>query len=335
MTTATSAPADAIAATIDAAWRADLERDRRAPTPHRNVWASAHRVCLRRMVLELTVPDQAPPWPAEALQRMRRGGDRERDLLADLTRIGRNAAPPFTIIGQQEHFTLRDRKGRIAISGKVDARIEIERQRPPIEVKAWSPFIVDRLERFADVFDNPWTAAGGYQLLSYLFGAGEPYGYLLLDRSGIPKLLPVELYQHLDRVETFLTRAELALDHVDAATLPDYLADDPAECVRCPFYGGACNPPLLAPGAMEILSDPELEIALARRDALRAAGEEFNDLDDDLKKRCRGITHAVVGAFELRGRWSKSSRVVLPADLKAQYTETNPRGRFTLEIIKR
>ena len=125
--------------------------------------------------------------------KFRRGDDRERDLLADLQRIGRDAEPSFAVMAQQERFTLKDHQSRTAIVGKVDARIEIAGVRAPLEVKAWSPFIVDRLETFADVFDNPWTTAGGYQLLSYLYGAGEPFGFLLLDRSGIPRLLPVEL----------------------------------------------------------------------------------------------------------------------------------------------
>lgn len=284
------------------------------------------------MVYELTRPEELPPWPVEVLAKFRRGDDRERDLLADLVRIGRDADPPFSVIGQQERFELRDHKSRVAIVGKVDARLEVAGVRAPIEVKAWAPHLVDRLETFADIFENPWTRSGGYQLLAYLYGAGEPYGFLLLDRSGLPRLLPVELDPHLDRMEAFLAKAERVLDHVQAGTLPPFL-DDPAECRRCVWYGSTCNPPLSAVGA-QILADPELEALLERREQLQAAGKEYWAVDSEVKKRLRGVEMGIAGPFEIRGRWSAYTGVELPPDLKKQYTVTKEKGRFTLEITR-
>lgn len=332
-TTATYTPT-AIAEAVQTAWSTFLAADRTQMAPHPYVYASAWRVCDRRMVYEMTQPETLPPFPPEVLAKFRRGDDRERDLLQDLTRIGRSSEPAFKVIGQQERFELKDRKGRVAIAGKVDARLELSRrERPPLEVKAWSPMMVDRIETFADLFENPWTRSGGYQLLSYLFGAGEPYGFLLLDRSGIPKLLPVELDQNLDRMEEFLAKAERALDHRHAGTLPDFLDDDPAECKRCPWYGHTCNPPLSANGA-QVLADPDLEAALERWHELKPAGKEFDALDRDIKGRLRGVEMGIAGKFQILGRWQKQSRLDLPADLKKQYTVTDPKGRFTLDITK-
>jgi hypothetical protein len=322
-----------IAETVQQAWAASLTRQRRAPVPHDHVYASAYRVCLRRMVYEMTVPDQQPSFSADVLAKFRRGEDRERDLLADLTRAGRDAEPPFTVIGQQEHFKLKDRKQRIAVTGKVDARLAIANLRPPIEVKAWSPQMTTRIETFEDVFENPWTRSGGYQLLSYLFGAGEPFGFLLLDRSGLPALLPVELEPHLERMEDFLARAEEAKDHVEAGTLPPFLEGDSAECRRCGFYGTACNPDLSSPG-ITVLTDPEIEALLERREAVKAAGKEFLDLDREIKARLRGIESGVAGPFHISGSWGKQSRLDLPVHLKKQYTVTDPKGRFTLDITR-
>jgi hypothetical protein len=322
-----------IAQCIGDSWARFLAADSRPASPHPYVYASQYRSCERRMVYDLTMPGPLPPWPPETLARFRRGDDRERDLLADLTRIGRDADPPFKVIGQQERFELKDHKGRIAIAGKVDARIEIDGARPPLEVKAWHPNVTDRLETFADLFENPWTRSGAYQLLSYLFGAGEPFGFLLLDRSGLPKLLPVELDPHLDRVEEFLARAERVVDHAQAGTLPDYL-DDPIECKRCPWYGHTCNPPLSATAAT-ILADPELEAALERREQLKASAKEYRELDDDIKSRLRGVEHGIIGPFEILGTWGKQSQIKnLPPALVKQYTVTNPKGRFTLEITR-
>jgi hypothetical protein len=329
----TSPPPAVIAEQVTAAWARYLARDARRSSPHRYVWASSWRVCDRRMAYEMTQPGTLPPWPPELLARFRRGNDRERDILGDLVRIGRDAEPPFTVIGQQERFELKDHKGRVAISGKVDARLQFDRQCPPLEVKAWSPFLVDRIQTFADLFDNPWTIGGAHQLLAYLYGAGEPFGFLLLDRSGLPLLLPVELEAHLDRMEAFLMKAERVIDHVEAGTLPDFLPDDPAECRRCAWYGHTCNPPLTA-NAATVLTDPELEAQLERREQLQAAGREYLDLDRTIKDRLRGIESGIIGKFQVTGTWGKQSRVDLPADLKRQYTVTDPKGRFTLEITK-
>jgi hypothetical protein len=328
----TTSPAD-IAAAIGAAWARVLERDRRTTSPHPTVYASAWRPCTRRMVLELTHCDQLPPFPANVLAKFRRGDDRERDLLIDLTRIGREAEPPFGVFGQQQRFALNDRKGRVAISGKVDARLKFADANPPIEVKAWSPTLVDRIETFADLFESPWTRSGAHQLLAYLYGSGEPFGFLLLDRSGLPLLLPVELDPHLDRMEDFLTRAEHALDHRAAGTLPDFLVGDAAECQRCPFYGGHCNPPIAHAGT-QVLTDPELEVLLEQREAVRVAGQDYNRLDKEVKARLRGIESGVAGAFSIQGTWGKQSRLELPEALKKQHTVVDPRGRFTLEITK-
>jgi hypothetical protein len=284
------------------------------------------------MVYEMTQPESLPPFDAEVLQRFHRGDDRERDNLADLTRIGRNADPPFRVIGQQERFELKDHQGRVAIVGKVDARLEFFGRAWPVEVKAWSPFITDRIDTFADVFENPWTRGGAHQLLAYLYGAGVPFGFLLLDRSGIPRLLPVELDPHLDRLEDFLVKAERVLDHAQAGTLPDYI-DDPTECRRCPWYGAVCNPPFSAQTA-QLLTDPELEAALTRRDELKAAADEYRALDDTVKAQLRGVELGIAGPFQILGRWARTSRVELPADLKKQYTVTNPRGQFRLEITR-
>jgi len=322
-----------LARAVEQNWGAWLERDRRVATPHPQVWASAYRECERRMVLELTVPDQQLPFPVQALARFRRGNDRERDLLVDMARIGRDADPTFVVHSQQERFELKGRTGGVVITGKVDARLRVGNMKTgaPLEVKAWSQNIVDRIDTFDDVYENMWTRSGAHQLLAYLYGANEPFGFLLLDRSGIPKLVVVELNDtNHERMEAFLARAERVVAAAASGTLPDYI-DDPAECKRCAFYGTACNPPIASVG-QDVLVDPELEADLERWWATRDAGRAWRDLDEGLKKRLRGVESAVAGHFAIAGRWGTYKRLELPPDIKKQYTIADPKGRFTLEI---
>lgn len=344
------APAD-ISRAVEQAWAAYLLADRRAATPHPNyVYASSWRVCDRRMVLECTVPDQQIPFDAFTLARFRRGNDRERDILADLSRMGRNATPEFRLVGQQASFRLRDRKSREVISGKVDAFLEVDHyvdeerlggvtQRVrrvvqyPIEVKSWAPQVVERLDTFADVFETPWTRSGGYQLLSYLFGNGYPVGFLVLDRGGIPKLLPVVLEEHLDRMEEFLSRAERVVDHALAGTLPPFLEGDANECKRCSFFGTACQPPL-ASGDIQVFTDEELELDLHRWNELGTGAKEWLSIDKRIKERLRGVVNGICGPFSITGKWGKSSRVELPDAVKKQHTVVDPKGKFFLNVEK-
>jgi hypothetical protein len=317
---------------VSATWAHMVSAGRRPPAPHAHVYASSWRSCVRRMVYDMTSPDQVQPWSPDTLANFQRGNDRERELLIDLQRVGRAHSPSFEVIGQQERFELRDRQGRTAIVGKVDARIKCNATSAPVETKSWNPNTVARIRSFNDVFLNPWTRSGGYQLLSYLYGSNQPIGFLLLDRNGLPLILPVVLFEHLDKVEDFLHRAEIALDHVRAKTLPDF-HNDPGECKKCPYFGTVCQPPLKYEGS-QILTDPELIQMLEDRAELEDAADKFDALDKELKARLRGVEQGIAGEFVLKGQWQKQTTYNYPADLKLRYGTTDPKGKFVLKIIK-
>ena len=169
-------------------------------------------------------------------------------------------------------------------------------------------------------------------MLCYMWGVGAEYGFLLLARPGLPKLIPVRLFDHLDLVEEFLQKAEAALDHKEAGTLPDYITDLD-ECRRCPFFGRVCNPPTAATGA-QVLTDPELELMLDRREELKEAAREYDDLDEDVKQRLRGVETGVAGKFLIEGKWGKHTTYEIPKDVKRKYEKVDPKGRFTLTITK-
>jgi hypothetical protein len=200
--------------------------------------------------------------------------------------------------------------------------------------------LTERIQTFEDIFSNQWTRKGGYQLLTYLYAAGEKFGFLLLPRPGFPKLLPVELYPNLERVEEFLQKAERALDHKEAGTLPDYF-QDASECKRCPFYGSVCNPPLASGEGAQIITDPEAEQKLLRLLELKESGEEYNDLDEWAKKRFRGVEMGVAGSIILQGKWQRNTTYPLNEEakarieqIKAPFKKVDEKGRFTLQIVK-
>lgn len=304
------------------------------PSAHNYVYAGAWRACERRMVYEMTIPDQQPSFEADLLAKFERANDRERELLIDLQRVGRLVEPEFQVVGQQERFVLRGRDGAEVIVGKVDARIKCRElsMTAPLEIKAWHPNLVARVSRFEDLLTNTWTRSGAYQLLAYMFGANEPLGFMLLDRPGLPQPLPVALEDHLETMEAFLRKAERAVAHRKANTLPDF-HDEPDECKRCPFFGGACQPPLDFKGAT-LFTDPEFIAILERREELKDAAKLFEALDKSAKAALRGVPEAIAGPYYIKGKYTTLTTYPLTDDQKAKFKVSDPKGKFQVTITR-
>lgn len=348
MSTTTFTPAE-LARNISEGFRQYIEQtERRSRGGAREyVYASAWRACTRQMALEMLESDKLPEWSADTLANFRRGKDRERDLLADFTRAGRNSDPSFEVVGREERFELRDHKGRVCIVGKVDAQLKIGRSSHPLEVKSWNVNTVARIETFEDLFTNRWTRSGAHQILAYLLAKNEPLGFFLLDRNGLPLLLEVELEKHLHRIEDFLARAEIALDAVDWKRFPSDGRDmmppyikDASECKYCGFYGSVCNPPSFSAGA-ELIVDESTVQMVERYAAMQEAGEEYETLDKAIKKKFRGTDMALVGSVLLEGRWKPGVRYDLSDEakekidaIKKPFATKDSKFAYSLKVTK-
>ena len=314
-------------------WKEFLLAEQGTPSNRPYIYASSYHPCVRNLYLGMTAGDQLPPFEAEVLAKFRRGNDRERDLLNDLSRVGRICEPPFSVVAGQQRFEIKHKRtGKPVIVGKVDARLDFGRGKPkaPLEVKAWHPNLTERIHTFPDLLESPWTRSGALQLLMYLLGANEEIGFMLIDRSGLPRLIPVTLEDQLDLAESFLIAAEAAMDHKEAGTTPAFL-DDPTECRKCKFYGVACNPPMVHDAAT-ILTDDDVIQDLEQRDKLAEAAKEYNRIDKRVKERLRGIEAGIAGDFLITGKWGKSTKYAIPQEIKDKYKQIDPKGRFTIKI---
>lgn len=354
---------------IQAAYEKFIEtEERRQPQGTRkHVYASAWSACTRSMALDMLRPDVKPPFRADTLANFRRGNDRARDIKADMTRVGRECDPPFDVVGAEERFELRDKKGRVVIVGKVDFRLKFAGQKgsAPVETKSWHPNLIQGVKTFADLFGNRWTRKGAFQLLAYLLATNEPVGFMLLDRPGIPRPLEVRLFDWLDQIEDFLKRAEVAMDAREkvlaippvaelwegqmetlvSANLPNYI-DDPAECRVCPFFGTACNPPLSHQGA-SIIVEEEVLAQIEQHEALDEPRKEYKDLHENLAEYLAAMTpktfkgrdkkQIIAGKYLVTASWGKQSKLDLPTDVEKdleQYRKTDEAGRFGFQITK-
>lgn len=352
--------AEAIQKAYEKFIESEERRSSQGPRPH--VYASTWCACTRQMALEMLYPDRMPAFPPDTLANFRRGRDRERDLLSDLARVGRECIPSFEVVGGQERFELRDKKDRVAIVGKVDARLKFAgiKGSPPLEIKSWHPNLTQGIKQFSDLFSNRWTRKGAHQLLAYLLATNEPLGFLLLDRPGIPRPLEVKLFDHLDKIEDFLQRAEIAMDakedylHAeeirtlvdpgfDGDKLPPYI-DDPSECRVCPFFGHTCNPPLSYSGAA-IITDEEVLIQLEHHEALKPQSKDYDQTHDDLSDYLKRMTpkefkgknkrQIIGGKFLIEAGWSKNTILEFPDDAtKAKFQKSDDTGKFSFRVTK-
>lgn len=298
----------------------DMIKGKKPAAPHNYLYASARRKCLRRSVYECTRPELMPEYDTDTRAKFLRGEQREIDLRNELTKAGQISEPPFEFVGIQESVEILDRKGRMIIKGYIDGNIKwSDRSVWPAETKAWHPNLVDRVSCFDDLLMGTWTWSGAHQLLSYMYAKSVPFGVFILDRSGLPKLIPVSLEANLEHMESFLNDAESVVNHIEAGTLPDHI-QDVDECGRCPFYQAVCDPPLMSGEGAQIITDPEVEQMLLRRDELRENSKEYTTIDKKIKSRFRGIDLAMAGKFLMQGVWGKKG--------------DDPKGMFTLKITR-
>lgn len=297
-----------------------------------NTYATGRRPCVRWMALDLTNPDDRGDIDDNGLVRMERGNERERSIIIQLQRAGERAEIPFEVIEGQKRFEVTDRDGAVVLTGKIDGKIKFkDGVKATFDTKAGDSF------RYAnsvdDLLHNVWTWASVWQLCTYLLREGEPFGYLILDRSGLPEMVPVILEEHLGEVEAFIQEARLAWNYRhDKGPEPAY-CENPSICRRCPHLTKSCTPPTMRLGeGMTLISDEDLIQSAEAYFKTEVAAAENTRAWKKLTAALRGIEHGLLGPFEFSGKWQKSTSYDVPDEVKAPYKTVNPKGKFLLEI---
>lgn len=329
----TAAPIDPISALLSA-WEGELRsRDHAADaSPRDRVYASGRRSCLRAMALDLLHPGDRGLIQADALERMRRGSEREAAIVARLMQIGPRCTPSFEVIEGQKRFEIRDRDGTLLITGKVDGRMKFVgiKDRPEFEVKSGETF--KRITCLEDLDHSPWTRHALDQLLSYLLSQGSPWGFFIIDRPGVPLFLRVNLEDHLARAEGFLRDARTAVDARFGRVGMPAFTQDRAECRRCDHFRKSCAPPSDYGAGVQVVTDERLITLAEIREKNRPAAKEYEHADKELKASLRGIEEGLLGDFLVQGTWQKGTKTAVPDDIKAKYSTVDPKAKFVLKI---
>ena len=326
------------------AWEQDLLRQKRrerGSTPYRpvNVYASKRRRCVRAMALDMLHPEDDPFDKPIQFERMKQGNEAESAIVARLHAMGKFCDPAFTVAEQQHRFEVKDRDDTVLITGKMDGRVRFEDgPRPPFEIKSGKSY--ENCETIEDLDRSVWARAAVDQLLSYLYADlpenypdREPWGFLFIRRqSRLPVAIRIRLLDHLQRVEAFMKDARVAVDARHGRGELPVFTQDRGECRRCPHLGKSCTPPMDFGPGVQVITDPALIDAAGVRERHRDSYKEYQAADKYLKDSLRGTEMAILGPYQVMGKWAPSTSYDVPKEIKEEYRRVKEQGRFTLTI---
>lgn len=268
-----------------------------------NCVASGLGECLRERYHSIVDYDKKELAGTWLQARFEEGNEQERRLLIKLLTLG------IEVVEGQKRFEVKDRTGRVILTGRIEGKIKYEGKYYPFEIKSMNPNIYDGINSLEDMQKYGHTARYPKQLMSYMFSENVDEGFFLLtDCLGHFKIIPIKL--DYEMMEKEMQACELVMVAVEKK-LPPAHHKDTALCRKCWAAKTCCFPALDFGEGVTIVDDAELEIDLKERDKLQEAAKAYEKLDKKVKERLKIIPHAVCGNFE-------SVAKTTPTNYKAQ-----------------
>lgn len=314
------------------------QREHRFFEPRSCAYASGIKPCARQMALSMQMEE--PAVNAESAARMARGRESETFIYRLLEDAGQYSNPRFEVVQGQLPIKIKGREGELLISGRLDFRLKFDgmKNMPPVEHKGG--MAAQRCFRYEDFARSPWTWSYPRQLLCYLYETNEPFGFMSIDTGGLPRLIPVVLEDHLDDAEEALRLSEEAVAAVKAGELPEFHRDR-AVCKSCPFFMGACAPPIDYGEGFGIITDERVIENLEIRARTSAAADQYDAADKEVKALLKGAGHegsAIAGRFMIEQTWQRSNTLEIPAPLEkaldAALPELNDRALVDAQLVR-
>lgn len=257
----------------------------------KNCIASNLGECLRERYHSI-VDWKAKPIADSWLQaRFEEGNEQERRILIKL--LTNN----FEVVEGQTRFEIKDRNGRVILTGRIEGKIKYEGKYYPFEIKSMNPNIYDGIDSLEDFQKYSHTAKYPKQLQSYMFSQELPEGFFILtDCLGHFKIIIVKL--DFEIMEKEMQSCTIVMDAVEKKE-PLAFHKDTAVCKKCWACKTCCFPPLDFGEGVQVIDDPDFLVNLNRRQELIASAKEFEKLDKIIKDRSKSYKHAICENFEI------------------------------------
>jgi len=270
-----------------------------------NYASEAGHECERYLYYQRTAWEQKTPHDA-TLQFIFDGGRYiEEQAFRELKDAG------FYIVEQERPFQWKE----VEVSGRIDARIQINGRLLPLEIKGLNHHEWESLDSIADMLKSkaPWVRRYPAQLLLYQAMAEEEWGlfYLKSKATYVPKVIWCNLYDHMDYLEKVLQKLERVNDAVRRESPPARIEYNEKICLDCAYFT-LCSPDIELGKGAELLHDPELEGLLERREELKPLAKEYEEVDKHVKAKLKGLERGIIGEFVITGKEISGTRKPSP-----------------------
>lgn len=243
------------------------------------------------------------------------GNIQERATIRDLEDAG------WQLIEQQRDYHYPEHQ----ITAHLDAKVVLsETEAAPLEIKSMSPFVWVKVNSLQDMLQSKMAHLRKYpaQITLYLLLANAERGFLILKNKSTGQLKEIEVRLDYDYAESLLQKAQRINAHVAAGTIPPPIDWSESICGRCEF-NHICLPEAKRE-ALDLNDDPELLEQLTKRQALKAARDEYEQVDEEIKEKVKGKPKILCGDFLVTGRYQdrKDGKQVWTTKIESLKKET-------------
>lgn len=271
-----------------------------------NYASEAGHPCERYLYYRRTAWEYQTPHDV-ALQFIFDGGrDIEDQAITELKDAG------FRVVEQQARFHWKE----YDLGGAVDARIQVNRALPPVEIKGYAHRDWTLLNSVDDFLTSSriWHVMVPAQLFLYQLMTNTALGliYIKSKSTYMPKSIWVDLNDHLDYAEGILKKLERVNHSIANGIEPDYLFERPDVCRDCSYFAH-CQPNVAMAEGAEIMDDEELLSALNQWWSLRDSKKQYEEVDKYVKQRLKGTEKGAIGPYIITGKQISGDRKPSPS----------------------
>ena len=271
--------------------------------------------CDRQMTYSVLDWDKKPLHDWELQARFDVGNLVERETIRELEGLG------FKVTLSQLPVQIKNRKGEIIATGKIDGFIEHGGMKFPLEIKSMNVNVFNRIKSVDDLQKQPYLRKYTRQITMYCYGHNQEQGILLLnDCLGHWKIIPI--YLDYAEGERILQRLERVHEAIKAKKYPDRIPYDYDQCGKCSFAAICLQDIVNTPA--DFIENEQLEADLDRHEELKPAAREYDHLHEKLTETFQKIEKAVVGT-RFTVVMVPTKRVAygeIPKEVKAEISET-------------
>lgn len=258
--------------------------------------SSLGHACLRYLTYErLNWKDKILP-SVERIQLYRLGKTLEDQARRDID--GSEINGEICRIVEAETLYEYKENGKILCRGKIDGKLELGRERYPIEIKSMQGHQWVKMDSMEDFLyaDKFWLRKYIAQLTMYLLMTNSQYGALFLvnKANGQYKCIWIEL--NYEFAETIVKQAQKVNEYVLKNEYPDRIEYSDSICAKCDF-AHICLPDIKTAPGMQVIDNEEVTALLARREEIKPINSEYTKLDKQIKTLISGQNNIIVGDY--------------------------------------